>query len=87
MEGIEEMHILNGTVASMLNMWIPASPLIGKVTGFIMIREKLTALICPHEDGHYFLTIFEASTTLSEIETARSFLAKELESASRRQSE
>lgn len=87
MEGVEEMHILNGTVASMLNLWNPASPLIGKVTGFIMMRERLTALIYPHEEGRYFLTIFEAGTGFSEIETAQSLLVKELESLSHLQSE
>jgi hypothetical protein len=68
MEGTEEMHILNGTVASTLNLWNPASPMIGKVKSFIMIREKLTALTYPHEDGRYFLVVFEAGVPLSEVE-------------------
>ena len=40
MEGTEEMHILNGTVATTLNLWSPASPLIGRVQAFIIIRKK-----------------------------------------------
>ena len=79
MEGTEEMHILNGTVASTLNLWSPASPLIGKVQAFIMIRDKLTALIYPHEKGRYFLVVLEAGTSLSEIGKIRSSFEKELE--------
>jgi hypothetical protein len=83
MEGTEEMHILNGTIASTLNLWDPATPLIGKVQTFIMIREKLTALahthMSPNEKGRYFLIVFEAGISLSEIGALRSLLEKELE--------
>jgi hypothetical protein len=78
MEGTEEMHILNGTVAAMLNLWNPASSLIGKVRSFIMIREKLTALIYPQIEGHYFLVVFEATTEISEVEAVRSFFEQAL---------
>ena len=83
MEGTEEMHILNGTIASTLNLWEPATPLIGKVQTFIMIREKLIALahpnISPHEKSKYFLIVFEAGISLSDIGEIRSLLEKELE--------
>ncbi len=79
MEGTEEMHILNGTVATTLNLWSPASPLIGRVQAFIIIRKKLTALIYPHEKGRYFLIVFEADIALSEIGKVRSSLDGELE--------
>ena len=79
MEGTEEMHILNGTVASTLNLWGPASPMIGRVQAFIMIREKLTALIYPHEKGRYFLIVFESGTALSEVGKVRSSLSNEIE--------
>jgi hypothetical protein len=79
MEGTEEMHILNGTVASTLNLWSPASRMIGKVQAFVMIREKLTALIYPHEKGRYFLIVFEAGTALSEVGRVRSLIRDEIE--------
>jgi len=79
MEGTEEMHILNGTVAATLNLWSPASPMIGRVQAFIMIREKLTALIYPHEKGRYFLIVFEAGTALFEVGKVRSSLSNEIE--------
>ena len=74
LEGTEEMHILNGTMASMLNLWKPASPLIGKVQSFIMIREKIVGLIIPHDRGNYFLVIFEARTPIQNVEKARARL-------------
>ena len=74
MEGTEEMHILNGTVASTLNLWNPASSMIGKVKSFVMIREKLTALMSPHKDGYYFLVVFEAGIALSEVDKIRIYL-------------
>jgi len=80
LEGVEEMHILNGTVASTLNLWRPASPLIGKVESFIMIREKIVGLIVPHKNQNYFLVIFEAATPLTAIEKIRSKMLKTLNS-------
>ena len=71
MEGTEEMHILNGTVASTINLWNPARELIGKTTSFIMIREKLVALIVPHQKASYFLIVFEAGTPVARVEKAR----------------
>ena len=56
MEGIEEQHILNGRVATMLSIWRPADSIIGKIEGFVMIREKLVALILP-EGNNYFLVV------------------------------
>jgi hypothetical protein len=79
MEGTEEMHILNGTVASMLNLWNPASPLIGKVQAFVMEREKLTALIYLHEKGRYFLIVLEAGIGLSEVGKVKTSLKNEVE--------
>ena len=78
MEGTEEMHILNGTVASMLNLWNPASPMIGKVQTFIMEREKLTALIYPHQKGRYFLIVLEAGIGLSEVGKVKTSLENEI---------
>ncbi len=78
MEGTEEMHILNGTVASTLNLWNPASQLIGKVKSFVMIRERLIALILPHVEGQYFLVVFEAGTDLTQVESTRSALEEEI---------
>jgi hypothetical protein len=71
MEGTEEMHILNGTVALTLNLWKPASSMIGNMKSFVMIREKLIALIAPHNEETYFLVVFEAGTDLSEIDKVR----------------
>ena len=79
MEGTEEMHILNGTVASTLNLWNPARPLIGKVKAFIMEREKLTALIYPHQKGRYFLIVLEAGIGLTEVGKVRTSLENEVE--------
>ena len=74
MENTEEMHILNGTVASTLNLWKPASKLVGDTQAFIMIREKLVGLIVPHKEGNYVLAIFEKDTDLSVVEKARKLL-------------
>jgi len=71
MEGTEEMHILNSTVASTINLWNPARELIGKTTSFIMIREKLVALIVPHRKANYFLIVFEAGTPMEKVERVR----------------
>ena len=78
LEGDEEMHILNGTVASMLNLWQPASPLLGKLEGFVMIREKIVGLIVPHRKQNYFLVIFEGGTPLKKVEQIRAKLGSEM---------
>ena len=74
LEGVEEMHILNGTIASTLNLSKPASPLIGEVESFIMIRRKIVGLIVPHHRGNYLLAIFEARTPIQIVEKARARL-------------
>jgi hypothetical protein len=67
----EEMHILNGTVASTLKEWRPVSALIGKIESLIMIREKIFGLIVPHKNQNCFLVIFEALTPVTAIEQVR----------------
>ena len=76
LEGEEETHILNGTVASTLNLWRPASPLVGKVESFIIIREKIVGVIVPHKNQSYFLIIFEARTPNADVERIRSKLVR-----------
>lgn len=76
MEGIEEQHILNGRVATMLSIWKPADSIIGKIEGFVMIREKLVALILP-EGNNYFLVVFEAGTPLETLDKIRIMLLRE----------
>lgn len=78
MENTEEMHILNGTVASTLNLWKPANKLIGKVTSFVMIRDKLVGVIVPYRNSNYVLVIFEKNTKLDRVEKVRSQLLKAL---------
>ena len=76
LEGTEEMHILNGTVASMLNLWLPANSLLGKIESFIMTREKIVALIVPHTDKDYFLVVFEGGSPLKVVEQTRTKLLR-----------
>jgi hypothetical protein len=71
LEGTEEMHILNGTIASMINLWNPSQDLIGKTLSIIMIKEKLIALIVPQKEGKYFLIVLEAGTPLESVEEER----------------
>jgi hypothetical protein len=71
LEGTEEIHILNGTIASMINLWNPLRDLIGKTLSIIMIKEKLIALIVPQKEGKYFLIVFEAGTLLESVEVVR----------------
>ena len=71
LENTEEMHILNGTTASMLNLWRPASTLIGNVESFIMNRHKVIGLIIPAKHDNYFLAIFEAKTPITIVEKTR----------------
>ena len=78
MENTEEMHILNGTVAMTLNLWKPASKLVGETRTFIMIKDKLVGLIVPHKKNNYVLAIFERNTDLRRVEKARIKLLKAL---------
>ena len=71
LENTEEMHILNGTTASMLNLWGPASTLIGKVESLTMKRQKIIGLIIPTKHDNYFLAIFEAKTPITIVEKTR----------------
>lgn len=68
-EGVEEMHILNGTAASTLVLWQRSDYLLGKMDAFIMIREKIVDLIVPHGDS-YFLVVFDSKTPTSEVDGA-----------------
>lgn len=78
LEGIEEMHILNGTVASTLALWKSSDHLIGKLQAFIMIREKIVALIAPRGDmSSYFLAVFEKETPISVIDAVLSKVTNE----------
>jgi hypothetical protein len=78
LEDNEEMHILNGTVASMLNLWRPSSSLIGDIESFIMIRKKIVGLIVPLEQENYLLAIFEAKTPIDIVEKLRSRIQEEI---------
>lgn len=72
LEGVEEMHILNGTVATTLALWKRSDHLIGESLAFIMIRKKIVGLIVPRtDDGSYFLAIFEKETPISVVEKVR----------------
>jgi hypothetical protein len=80
-EGVEEMHILNGTAASTLVLWKRSSYLLGKLNAFIMILGKIVDLIVPDGDtGSYFLVVFDNDATSSEVEQARMSLVDELKS-------
>ena len=71
-EGVEEMHILNGTAASTLTLWKRSDDLLGRMNAFIMIREKIVDLIMPHLDtDSYFLVVFDKDTPISEVDRAR----------------
>ena len=71
-EGLEEMHILNGTAASTLVLWNRADFLLGALDALIMIREKVVDLIVPHgEEGAYFLVVFDKGSPTSEADEAR----------------
>lgn len=78
MENTEEKHILNGTVASTLNLWKPASKFVGDAHAFIMIRDKLVGLIVPHKKDTYVLTIFDKGTDMARVEKARTKLLRAL---------
>ncbi len=39
-EGVEEMHILNGTAASTLVLWKRSDFLLGRLNAFIMIKRE-----------------------------------------------
>ena len=78
LEDTEEMHILNGTVASMINLWRPSSSLIGDIDSFIMIRKKIVGLIVPVDHGNYLLTIFEAKTPIEVVEKSRLTIEAEI---------
>jgi hypothetical protein len=69
-EGVEEMHILNGTAASTLVLWKRSDYLLGKMDAFIMIREKIVDLIVPRDD-YYFLVVFDKNAEMAEVEGAR----------------
>jgi hypothetical protein len=71
-EGTEEMHILNGTAASTLELWKRSVDLLGRMNAFIMIMEKVVDLIVPHRDtGAYFLVVFDKDAPVSEVEKTR----------------
>lgn len=68
-EGIEEMHILNGTAASTLLLWKRSDYLLGRMNALIMIMGKVVDLIIPqHDTGAYFLVVFDPDTQTSEVE-------------------
>jgi hypothetical protein len=75
LEGIEEMHILNGTVASTLALWKSPDHLIGNLQALIMIREKIVLLVVPRSDRRsYILAVFEKGTPISLAEVVLSKL-------------
>jgi len=73
LEGTEEMHILNGNVATTLGNWKRSDFLLGRLDGIIMIREKITVLMVPrYTTDSYFLAVFNKNTPVSDIEKVRS---------------
>jgi hypothetical protein len=71
-EGVEEMHILNGTAASSIVLWKRSDYLLGRLDALIMIMGKVVDLIVPHRDtGSYFLAVFDNETPTSEVEKVR----------------
>jgi hypothetical protein len=71
-EGVEEMHILNGTAASTLVLWKRSDFLLGRLNAFIMIREKVVDLIVPEDDEDaYFLVVFDEGSPTYEVDQAR----------------
>jgi len=71
-EGVEEMHILNGTAASTVALWKRSDYLLGRLDAFIMIMEKVVDLIVPQQDtGSYFLAVFDPETPMAEVERIR----------------
>ena len=77
-EDNEETHILNGTVASTLNLWKPADNVIGEAKAFVFITEKIVGLIVPVKNGNHLLAIFEAKTPLAFVEETRAMIELEL---------
>jgi len=74
-EGVEEMHILNGTAASTVELWKRSDYLLGRLDAFIMIMGKVVDLIVPQkETGSYFLAVFDPQTPMSEVEQVRGSL-------------
>jgi hypothetical protein len=71
-EGLEEMHILNGTAASTLVLWKRSDYLLGRLDALIMVMGKIVDLIIPqHDTGAYFLVVFDKDTPLPEVERVR----------------
>ncbi|HYB04706.1 MAG TPA: hypothetical protein VED17_09600 [Nitrososphaerales archaeon] len=71
-EGLEEMHILNGTAASSLMLWKRSQYLLGQLDALIMIMGKVVDLIIPqHDSGAYFLVVFDPDTPTSEADRVR----------------
>src|SRR5712692_2563472 len=67
MEGEEEKHILNGTVASMITLWRASDQIIGEIEGFVMMRERMVGLVVPLKSGNYFLVVFDKETGLDAV--------------------
>jgi hypothetical protein len=71
-EGVEEMHILNGTAASTLTLWKRSECLLGGMNALIMLLGKVVDLIVPEtETGSYFLVVFDNDTSMAEVERVR----------------
>jgi len=71
-EGLEEMHILNGTAASSLVLWQRSKYLLGQLDALIMIMGKVVDLMIPQLDtGGYFLVVFDKDTPTSEVDRVR----------------
>lgn len=80
-EGIEEMHILNGTAASTVVLWKRSDHLLGHLDAFIMIRSKIVDLIIPQDHtGSYFLIVFDSDTPISRVEEARQSVIESMSS-------
>jgi hypothetical protein len=71
-EGLEEMHILNGTAATSLVLWKRSDYLLGRLDAVIMVMEKIVDLLVPHgETGSYFLAVFDKNVPMAEVDKVR----------------
>lgn len=80
LEGEEEKHILNATVASTLSLWRRSDRILGPTEAIIMMRGRITALMIPisPRSGNYLLSVFDKDTPISYIEKVRSQIARHL---------
>lgn len=77
-EGLEEMHILNGTAATTLDIWKRSATLLGRMDFLVMALEKVVDLLVPHDGGSYFLIVFDSGVPLGDVEAVRKSIGRAL---------